>query len=83
MPLTARSRVVAGQAALKPLAAVLAEEIRQLTGLALETATGSGRDGDIVLKINPDLRADADIPAVQGQKFGEAADLDKITEKGQ
>ncbi|MCY2924124.1 MAG: family 20 glycosylhydrolase, partial [Planctomycetota bacterium] len=75
MPLTPKSRVVAGNASLKPLAAVLAEEIRQLTGLTLETDTGQGHDGDIVLKIDPELRADADIPAVQGQKIVKTRDF--------
>ncbi|MEI7837250.1 MAG: family 20 glycosylhydrolase, partial [Planctomycetota bacterium] len=75
MPLTAASRIVAADASLKPLAAVLAEDIRQLTGLSLETDTGQGRDGDIVLKIDPELRADADIPAVQGQKIVKTRDF--------
>ncbi|MCY2929012.1 MAG: family 20 glycosylhydrolase, partial [Planctomycetota bacterium] len=45
------------------------------TGLALQTDTGQGRDGDIVLKLDPDIRADADIPAVQGQKIVKTRDF--------
>jgi len=70
MPLTAKSRIVAADASLKPLASILADEIRLITGLELETANGEGRPGDIVLKINPQIRADEDILAVQYTGIG-------------
>ncbi len=69
MPLTAKSRVVAADPELRPLAAILADEIRLITGLKLETARGGGRAGDIVLKINSKLWANDDILAVQKQKI--------------
>ncbi len=75
MPLTAKSRVVATNASLKPLASILADEIRLITGLELETANGEGRAGDIVLKINPQIRADQEIPAVQNQKIVKTRDF--------
>ncbi|MEI7835509.1 MAG: family 20 glycosylhydrolase [Planctomycetota bacterium] len=69
MALTGKSRIVATNAALKPLAGVLADEIFRLTGMTLQVSGDEGGTGDIVLKINPALRADADIAAVQGQKL--------------
>ena len=57
MPLTADSRIVAGDEQLKPLAEVLADEIAMLTGLKLKVTAGAGRAGDIVLKINKTLKA--------------------------
>jgi len=65
MPLTAKSRIVATDPKLKPLAAILSDEIWMITDLKLAPATGKAKPGDIVLKINPKLRADADIVAVQ------------------
>ena len=61
MPLTADSRIVAGEEQLRPLAEVLSGEIALLTGLKLKTATGAGRDGDIVLRIDKEIRADEQI----------------------
>ena len=75
MPLTAASRIVAGDATLAPLAVVLSNEITMLTGLKLAVAQGKPRKGDIGLKINPALRADADILAVQNQKVGSTRDF--------
>ena len=65
MPLTAQSRIVADGASLEPLAAILSDEISMITGLKLVPAKGEPRPGDIVLKIDPTLRANADIVAVQ------------------
>jgi len=65
MPLTAASRIVAGEASLEPLAAILSDEIWMITNLKLAVAAGEARPGDIVLRIDPKLRADADIVAVQ------------------
>jgi hexosaminidase len=57
MKLGAGSRIVASQEALKPLAEILSGEVALLTGLKLKVATGAGRPGDIVLKIDKSLRA--------------------------
>ena len=57
MPVTAASRIVAADASLKGLAAILAGEIHLLTGLALPVAAGPARAGDVVLKLNPALKA--------------------------
>ncbi|MCY2929541.1 MAG: family 20 glycosylhydrolase [Planctomycetota bacterium] len=65
MPLTAGSRIVAGEASLEPLAAILSDEIGLITNLKLAPARGQARPGDIVLRIDPAIRADADIVAVQ------------------
>ena len=75
MPLTAGSRIVATDPRLEPLAAILSDEISILTGLKIATAKDAGRAGDIVLKINPRLRADADILAVQNQKIVHTRDF--------
>lgn len=61
MPLTADSRIVAGEERLRPLADVLSGEIALLTGLKLKAATGQGRAGDIVLRIDKEIRADEQI----------------------
>jgi hypothetical protein len=61
MPLTAKSRIVATEEQLEPLAEVLADEIAALTGLKLKVATGEARAGDIELKINAGLKADEQI----------------------
>ena len=45
MPLTAESRIVAGEEQLRPLAEVLSDEIAMLTGLKLKVATGPGPGG--------------------------------------
>jgi N-acetyl-beta-hexosaminidase len=57
LPVTAETRVVAGEDSLRPLADVLAEEIALLTGLKLKVVAGSARDGDVVLRIDKDVRA--------------------------
>jgi hexosaminidase len=75
LPLTEQSRVVAADKALEPLAAILAREIWIVTGLKMKTARGEGKPGDIVLRINPALRADTEILAVQNQKIGKTRDF--------
>ncbi len=75
MALTASSRIAYDPAALEPLANVLAKEISQLTGLTLKVAQGKPGRGDIGLRINPELRADADIRAVQKQKLVSTRDF--------
>src|SRR5262245_42394919 len=57
MPLTADSRIVAGEEQLRPLAEVLSGEIALLTGLQLKVTPGPARAGDIVLRIDKALRA--------------------------
>ncbi len=57
MPLTAASRIVAVDANLKGLADILAGEIQLLTGLVLPVAAAPPRVGDVVLKLNPALKA--------------------------
>ena len=59
MNLTRETRIVAASQDLEPLAKVLAEEIRLLCGLVLQPARGAGRDGDIVLAIDPKLAEEA------------------------
>jgi hypothetical protein len=65
MSLTAASRIVATDPTLEPLAAILSDEIWMITHLKLSPAKDGAKPGDIVLKIDPKLRADADIVAVQ------------------
>ncbi len=73
MKLTPQSRIVAADPALLPLARILSREIVVLTGLSLAAADGAPapgpstglRAGDIVLRLNPTLRAGADILSVQ------------------
>ena len=57
MPLGAASRIVAGDASLKGLADILADEIHLLTGLTLPVAAAPARAGDIVLNLNKSLKA--------------------------
>lgn len=59
MKLTRETRIVAASRELEPLARILAEEIRLLCGLVLQPAQGAGRDGDIVLEIDPKLAEEA------------------------
>ena len=68
MPLTAESRIVAGEDSLKPLAEVLADEITTLTGLKLKVTTGAGQAGDIVLKINKAIQADEQILVLRNRE---------------
>ena len=75
MSLTGKSRIVATEASLTPIAEILAREIWITTGLKMESVSGNGRPGDIVLRINPKLRADEEILAVQNQKIGKTHDF--------
>jgi hexosaminidase len=65
MKLTAESRIVAGENSLKPLAQVLSEEIGKLTGLKLKVVSGPTQAGDIVLKLNPAIKAGEPILMLQ------------------
>ena len=68
MPIAAESRVVATVDILQPLAEILSDEIAKLTGLKLKIASGQGRAGDIVLKINPSLKADEQILVLRNRE---------------
>ncbi|MCX6877574.1 MAG: chitobiase/beta-hexosaminidase C-terminal domain-containing protein [Verrucomicrobia bacterium] len=59
LELTAKSRVVATDAALLPLANVLAAEILQTTGRQLAAVQGAAAPGDIVLQLDPQLKGEA------------------------
>ncbi|MCY2930628.1 MAG: beta-N-acetylhexosaminidase [Planctomycetota bacterium] len=59
LTLTAKSRIVAGKAELMPLAKILAAEIKQLAGLALEASEKSGGAGDIELTLDSGLKDEA------------------------
>jgi len=74
LPLIPASRIVATDARLKPLAGILAEEILLTTKLKLEPVEGEAKPGDIVLKINPQLRADAEIMTVQNREVKKVRD---------
>lgn len=57
MRLNEQSRIVAADKSLVPLARILAAELTQQTGLKLTVVAQDARAGDIVLKINKDLKA--------------------------
>lgn len=75
MPLTAQSRIVATDPGLKPLAEIFSREILAITTIKLQPVEGEPKTGDIVLKINPQLRADNDIIAVQKREVVKTRDL--------
>jgi hexosaminidase len=72
--LTPESRIVFAPAALKPLAEILAEEITTLTGMTLPVVAGTGRPGDIVLQIDPTLRADEPILSLRNREVARTTD---------
>ena len=59
LPLSAQSRIVAGDQVLQPLAEILAGEIHLATDLRLQTATGQAAAGDIALRLDPRLKGEA------------------------
>jgi hexosaminidase len=73
MPLTAESCIVAGDKRLAPLAEILAEEIALLTGLNLKVAAGTGRAGDIVLRLGW-VRAGEPILALRDRELTRTTD---------
>lgn len=75
MSLTAQSRIVVTDPRLDVHAAVLVDEISCLTGWRLTVVKGEEMAGDIVLKINPAIRADEDILAAQNLKIGKTRDM--------
>ena len=74
MPLTAKGRIVATDPKLKPLAEIFSREILALTTIKLDPAAGEPKAGDIVLKINPKLRADNEILTVQNREVKKVRD---------
>src|SRR5262245_34011707 len=74
MPLTPQSRIAFVQPELKPLAEILAEELLLATGLKLGVSDGPGRDGDIVLRINKELRADEKIRTLRNLELAYTTD---------
>jgi len=75
MPLTAGSRIVVTDPRLDTHAPVVAQEIWLLTDMKLEIAKGAGQAGDIILKINPAIRADQDILAAQNMEIVRTRDM--------
>jgi hexosaminidase len=69
LTLTAKTRIVATDPALLPLAKIVSEELRDITGVTFASVEGSAAAGDIELKIDPALRADADILTSRDGKF--------------
>ncbi len=77
------SRIVATTPEMLPLARVLSDEIRALTGLALPTTSGAPQSNDIVLKINGEFVPDGrywphtvdieDQPVVSGSDYNAVA----------
>lgn len=59
LTLTPRSRIVAAEPALLPLAQVLAEELATLTGVRLSTGQGKSVAGDLLLTLDSRLKDEA------------------------
>ena len=59
MILNSKTRIVAGDAKLQPLAEVLAEDIHLATGLKLTSTTAPPSPDDIVLQIDPQMKGEA------------------------
>src|SRR5689334_2959177 len=57
--LTGHSHIVAKSQALEPLARLLSEEILLVTGVRLAPSTKERSEGDLVLEITPELKAEA------------------------
>jgi hexosaminidase len=75
LQLSAETRIVAEDERLLPLAKVLAAELELLTDLQLmATAADKGRSGDIVLRINSQLRADQPILSVRQRELVRTTD---------
>ena len=74
MQLNTGGRIVAGTDQLRPLAEILADEIAKVTGLKLKVTTGQGQAGDVVLKINPSLKADEPILVLRNREPARTTD---------
>ena len=89
IPLTADSRIIATDPKLQPLAEILSDEILLVTKLKLPVANADPKPGDIILKINPQLKAGAEILTVRGQEVLKTRDYahtiavtDRVTIEG-
>jgi len=68
LALTSASRIVTTDDTLQPLAAVLHGELLAVTGLDCKVAKDSPRAGDIVLSINKEIKAGADLLTVRNRQ---------------
>ena len=75
MPLTAQSRIVFLDPALEIHASALQEDIWRLTNMKLAKVNAGPKAGDIVLKINPLVRADEDIYAPKNMELVKTRDM--------
>lgn len=74
IPLSAEGRIVATEAKLKPLAEIFSREVFLATKLRMAATEGEAKPGDIVLKINPQLRADDEIWTCQNREIKKVRD---------
>jgi hypothetical protein len=72
--LAAKSRVVASQEQLRPLAEIVSGEIAELTGLKLRATTGEGRAGDIVLSVDRTIQAGEPILVLRAREPARTTD---------
>ena len=63
------SRILVNSPKLQPLAEILRAELRLVVGLDLATTTGTPQRGDIVLSIDPQLRAGEEILGLRNQQL--------------
>ena len=74
MKLDQNSRIVAADPSLAPLADILAGELQKATGLKLAVVSDAPRAGDIVLKINKDIKADEPIRVIKDRQAAYTTD---------
>jgi len=74
MKLDQNSRIVAADPSLAPLADILAGELQKATGLKLAAVSDAPRAGDIVLKINKDIKADEQIRVLKDRQAAYTTD---------
>jgi hexosaminidase len=68
LAISTESRIVAADEQLRPLADVLSDDIARLTGVKLAVGSGTGRPGDIVLKIDNAIAAREPILVLRNRK---------------
>lgn len=68
LKLDSNSRIVAADKSLVPLAEILSGDLGRATGLKLTVVADRARAGDIVLKINKDLKADEQIRVLKDRQ---------------
>ena len=86
MPLTAASRIIATDPKLMPLAKIFSGELLTMTQIRMapvEAKADEARPGDIVLKINPALRADSEILTVQDREVKRVRDYAHTIDVGE